>query len=119
MKKIASLSAIGNPLMKSSSTLLFCFILFFLISFNAFAQGPGCPNVYAGEDVELDCDEPCTDLSASFLQTGETTSYEVTSIPYDPPFPATGGTPVSVNTDDVWSPTIPLPFEFCFFWRVI
>lgn len=92
------------------------FLIFFLFSFNAFAQGPGCPNVNAGEDVELDCDEPCTDLTATFLETGETTSYEVTSIPFDPPFPATGGTPVSVNTDDVWSPVIPLPFEFCFFW---
>ena len=91
------------------------FIFLFFISFGTFAQGPGCPNVNAGTDVELDCGDPCTDLSATFLQTGETTSYEITSIPYDPPFPATGGTPVSVNTDDVWSPAIPLPFEFCFY----
>jgi gliding motility-associated-like protein len=115
MKKIASLSVIGNPMLKQPSTLQICFILFFFISISSFAQGPGCPNVNAGEDVELDCNEPCTDLSATFLQTGETTSYEVTSIPFEPPFPATGGTPVSVNTDDVWSPIIPLPFEFCFF----
>ena len=115
MKKIASLFTLGNPMLKQPSTLSICFILFFFISISAFAQGPGCPNVDAGEDVELECDEPCTDLSATFLQTGETTSYEVTSIPYDPPFPATGGTPVSANTDDVWSPVIPLPFEFCFF----
>ena len=114
MKKIASLLLLGNPLLKPS-TLFLSFILFFFISISSFAQGPGCPNVNAGEDVELDCEEPCADLSASFLQTGETTSYEVTSIPYEPPFPATGGTPVSVNTDDVWSPIIPLPFEFCFF----
>ena len=115
MKKIASLFALGNPMLKPSLTQQICFILFFHISINSFAQGPGCPNVNAGDDVELGCDEPCTDLSATFLQTGETTSYEVTSINYDPPFPATGGTPVSVNTDDVWSPTIQLPFEFCFF----
>ncbi|WGF93333.1 gliding motility-associated C-terminal domain-containing protein [Aequorivita marisscotiae] len=97
---------------KPHSFLLFSFLF---ISVSAFAQGPGCPNVYAGEDVELDCGEPCTDLTASYLDTGETTSYQVTSIPYDPPFPFTGGTPVSVNTDDVWSPAIQLPFDFCFF----
>ncbi|MDC8000980.1 gliding motility-associated C-terminal domain-containing protein [Aequorivita todarodis] len=90
-------------------------ISFLLLSFSAFAQGPGCPNVYAGEDVELDCGQPCTDLTASFLNTGETTSYAVSSIPYDPPFPFTGGTPVSVDTDDIWSDAIQLPFDFCFF----
>ena len=96
------------------NTAIFSFFLF-LISTVAVAQGPGCPNVDAGADVDLDCGVDCVDLTASFLQTGETTSYEVTSIDYAPPFPFTGGTPVSVNTDDVWSPIIPLPFDFCFF----
>ena len=31
------------------------------------------------------------------------------------PFPFIGGTGVSVDTDDVWSPAIDLPFNFCFF----
>lgn len=97
---------------RTQALALFSFIL---ISFSAFAQGPGCPNVSAGSDVELDCGEPCTDLTASYLDTGETSSYAVSSIPYDPPFPFTGGTPVSVNTDDVWSDAIELPFDFCFF----
>lgn len=44
-----------------------------------------------------------------------TTSYEVVSIEYDPPFPFTGGTSVSVGSDDVWSQIIPLPFDFCFY----
>src|SRR5690606_7715663 len=87
---------------------------FLLLSFSSFAQGPGCPNVNAGDDVELDCGEPCTDLTASFLDTGETTSYAVSSIPYDPPFPFTGlPNPISVNVDDVWSEVINLPFDFC------
>src|SRR5690554_3967239 len=73
---------------------------------NFYAQAPGCPNVYAGEDVELDCNTDCTELTATFLDTGETTGYAVSSIPYDPPFPFTGGTSVSVNTDDVWSQII-------------
>jgi len=38
----------------------------------------------------------------------------VSSIPYAP-FPYIGGTTVSVDTDDVWSPGIDLPFNFCFF----
>ncbi|MCB0464482.1 MAG: gliding motility-associated C-terminal domain-containing protein [Aequorivita sp.] len=88
---------------------------FLILSFSTFAQGPGCPNVFAGDDVLLDCGEPCTDLTASYLDTGETTSYAVSSITYAPPFPFTGGTPVSVGEDDIWSNAIQLPFDFCFF----
>jgi gliding motility-associated-like protein len=113
MKKTATLYSLFGFLKSLSSQLFFVFILLFCL--NSFAQGPGCPNVNAGGNIELDCDQPCTDLSATFLQTGETTSYEVVSIDYNPPFPSTGGTPVSVNTDDVWSDTIPLPFDFCFY----
>jgi gliding motility-associated-like protein len=93
----------------------FSVLFLFFISNIAIAQGPGCPNVDAGPDIDLDCGIDCVDLTASFLQTGETTSYEVSSITYAPPFPFTGGTPVSANTDDVWSPIIPIPFDFCFF----
>jgi len=91
------------------------FLVLFFIGFAATAQAPGCPNVDAGADVDLPCEESCTDLTATFLDTGETSIYEVSSIDYAPPFPFTGGTPVSVNTDDVWSDVIPLPFDFCFF----
>ncbi|MDB9964834.1 T9SS type B sorting domain-containing protein [Flavobacteriaceae bacterium] len=89
---------------------------FLMLAFtNAFSQGPGCPNVYAGEDANVNCaGGGCVDLSASFLETGETTSYEITPIPYEP-FPFIGGTAVSADTDDVWSPAIDLPFNFCFF----
>ena len=48
---------------------LLAFFSVLFISLSAFSQGPGCPNVYAGEDVELGCGEPCTDLTASFLDT--------------------------------------------------
>jgi gliding motility-associated-like protein len=113
MKKTATLYSSFGFLKSLSSQLFFVFILLFCL--NSFAQGPGCPNVNAGGNIELDCDQPCTDLSATFLQTGETSSYEVVPIDYNPPFPSTGGTPVSVNTDDVWSDAIPLPFDFCFY----
>lgn len=113
MKQTATLYSFFGFLKSLSLQLFFIFILLFCL--NSFAQGPGCPNVNAGGNIELDCDQPCTDLSATFLQTGETTSYEVAPIDYNPPFPSTGGTPISVNTDDIWSDPIPLPFDFCFY----
>ncbi len=113
MKQTATLYSFFGFLKSLSLQLFFTFILLFCL--NSFAQGPGCPNVNAGGNIELDCDQPCTDLSATFLQTGETTSYEVAPIDYNPPFPSTGGTPISVNTDDIWSDPIPLPFDFCFY----
>jgi len=99
---------------KFYSVLIFLISFFVLTTVNA--QAPGCPNVNAGEDVSFNCrDGITTDLNATFLQTGQTTDYEISSIDYAPPFPFTGGTPVSVNEDDVWSPRINLPFDFCFF----
>jgi len=90
---------------------------FFLNISSVNAQGPGCPNVDAGPDVVLDCGSGgCTDLTANFLETGETTSYSVSAIAYEPPFPFTGlSNPVSVGADDIFSPVIPLPFDFCYF----
>ena len=91
------------------------FKVFLLFSLNFNAQGPGCPNINAGEDLELDCEQPCTNISATFLQTGVTTSYDVSPIDYQPPFSTIGGTEVSVFIDDKWSNIIPLPFDFCFY----
>lgn len=114
-KLLLYLQSCHLPFKVNFKTQALVFFSFIFVSISAFAQGPGCPNVSAGDDVQLDCGEPCTDLTASFLDTGETSSYAVSSIPYEPPFPFTGGTPVSVDTDDVWSEAIQLPFEFCFF----
>ncbi len=97
----------------------FLLIGMFVISLSGFAQGPGHPNVDAGEDIVLECNETCTDLTAEYLYTGDTSTYSVSTIPYDPPFPFTGGTPIDVtdpyNVDDKWSTRIPLPFDFCFY----
>ena len=112
MKK--SILILFSDFLKNYCTQYF-FLIFLLFSFNSIAQGPGCPNVNAGEDIELDCEQPCTNLSATFLQTGVTTSYEVSPLEYQPPFPTTGGTEVSVFIDDKWSNIIPLPFDFCFY----
>ncbi|MEE1899012.1 hypothetical protein V1389_11730, partial [Flavobacterium rakeshii] len=92
-------------------------LLFFLsiLSFKGFSQAPGCPDVGTFAPAPL-CDPgDCTDLVAEYFETGETTSYEVSSVDYAPPYPFIGGTQVSVNTDDVWSPLVTLPFSFCFY----
>ena len=77
-------------------------------------QAPGCPNIEVADEV-VSCNVPCVDLIASYLQTGETTSYDVSSITYAPPFPFTGGTSAFVGVDDIFSELIPLPFDFCFY----
>lgn len=84
-----------------------------------------CPNVLAGglglnglNPPAIDCTAPTTitNLEASFLNLGNTSSYAVTSIPYAPPYQFEClANPVSVNIDDVWSPTVNFPFGFCFY----
>ena len=85
-----------------------------------YAQGPGCANVDAGPtQVNLDCTETCTDLTATFLETGDTNSYEVSSIPFNPPENFVGlANSLFVNGDDIWSGVVDLPFNFCFFGGV-
>ena len=58
----------------------------------------------------------CVDLEANYLQINQPTNYSVSSIPYAPPYQFTClQNPVSVNVDDIWSPMINLPFNFCFY----
>jgi len=105
----------SQPIRNNRAYLLFLF--FSLIALRAIAQGPGCPNVNAGEDIVIDCTtNACTDLTATFLATGISNTYDVTAIPYVPPFPYLGlANPIGVGVDDVWSGVINLPFEFCYF----
>lgn len=83
----------------------------------ALAQFPGCPSVNAGADQTLTCNQPCATLTATPFHAGATSTYTVASIPHTPPiaYNQTGGTGVSVGTDDVWSPQITLPFTFCYY----
>lgn len=86
---------------------------------------PGCPNVdgipddpslpYSGDTVTLACGQTCLDLTASALETGTTSNYKVESVPYAPPFSFSGGTPLFVGSDDIFSGIINLPFDFCFY----
>jgi hypothetical protein len=84
----------------------------------------GCPNVVSGglglngaDPATITCTTSgCVDLEANYLDLGQTTSYTVEPILYSPPSTFnTGLTLVSVNTDDVWSPLVSLPFDFCFY----
>ena len=81
------------------------------------SSAPGFAYVDAGEDVLLGCDNS-TQLSASFLEIGETNTYEITEIPFLPPFPFQGlANSVNTNIDDSWDDPQDLPFTnpFCFF----
>ena len=85
----------------------------------SFSQTIPCPFVNAGPDQTADCSsaQGCSNLTATFLDIRETSSYSVESMPHTPPIPYNqgGGTGVSINTDDVWSNAINLPFTFCFY----
>lgn len=85
----------------------------------------GCPSVIAG-GLGLNGADPapingcgvsgCVDLEAQYLHLGETTNYTVETIPYAPPYQyGCMANPISVNIDDIWSPIINLPFNFCFY----
>ncbi|WP_445453996.1 GEVED domain-containing protein [Flavobacterium sp. 25HG05S-40] len=83
-----------------------------------------CPSVLAGglglsggNPVPLTCTAlTCVDLEANYLQLYQPTNYSVTSITDAPPYQFTClQRAVSVNVDDVWSSTVNLPFNFCFY----
>lgn len=105
-----------NPSLMNLNRLFFVFTL--LISTYTFSQSnTACPFVNAGPDQSFDCSVSCTNLTATYLDIKETTSYTVESLPHVTPIPYNqiGGTAVSANTDDVWGPIITLPFPFCYY----
>ncbi|WP_139149615.1 GEVED domain-containing protein [Flavobacterium caeni] len=84
----------------------------------------GCHNVVSGGLGLNGADVPptnctsgsCVTLEANYLQVNAPTNYTVASIPYAPPYQFNClKNPVSVNDDDVWSPIVNLPFNFCFY----
>ena len=81
------------------------------------SSAAGFAYVDAGEDVLLGC-ETSTQLSASFLDIGETNIYNLSEIPFVPPFPFEGlANSVNTNIDDAWDNAQDIPFTngFCFF----
>lgn len=84
------------------------------LSINFSNAQPGCPDVDAGSNVTIPCSTNCTNLTATYFETGNTTTYGVSQIAYTP-FAYNAGNPILVNIDDIWSNVINLPFTFCFF----
>ncbi len=76
-----------------------------------------CSIIYAGEDTTFCSDnDPATVLTASYHIAGQdTTSYDITALDECPMPINDGGTPTSVETDDIWSDVIDIGFDFCFF----
>lgn len=85
----------------------------------------GCPSVVSGglglngaDPASIACSAASSsiDLEATYLDLGDTSAYTVESITYAPPYQYECLiNPVSVNSDDIWSPVINLPFDFCFY----
>ncbi|MDW8159648.1 MAG: hypothetical protein RML72_12345, partial [Bacteroidia bacterium] len=80
---------------------------------HAFAQQT-CPSITASPSQTTICAGNCANLSATALHIGQTNTYAVASIPYNPPYAFTLGTQIFLG-DDQWSDIINLPFNFCFF----
>src|ERR1017187_3953524 len=98
------------------AALCLCISLFILSCFvpSSFAQAPACPQVtISNPSINMVC-PVCTTLTANVQGTVATTSYAVSSIPYNP-YSFNTGTPVLVNIDDTWTSAISLPFCFQFF----
>jgi len=95
--------------------------LLFSASLTGVAQAPGNPSVDAGPDQNIACGSGgCTDIEATYLDVGETSTYTISSIPYLPPFPFNGlANSLNPNIDDAWSDVEDLPFDFCYFGDVI
>lgn len=105
------------------------FLLFFVFTWisQMQAQLTGCPSIELSpqnQNITIDvngdlliCENgQVVTLQADFLRTGSTTSYEVSAIPYAPPFPFVGSpNAISLEYDDRWSEIIDLGFNFCFF----
>ncbi|MDO4228860.1 MAG: T9SS type B sorting domain-containing protein [Capnocytophaga sp.] len=105
----------------------------FLLSFSAlfFAQAQVTPTVKISDhngnttNINIDCDysfQPnrSITLTANYPTIQQTQNYTVESITYAPVASFSAGTIVNVEgnagkRDDVFSGTLPLPFEFCFY----
>ncbi|WP_044403370.1 T9SS type B sorting domain-containing protein [Lacinutrix sp. Hel_I_90] len=72
------------------------------------------------DDILVDCDYPvdgnrCFVLEANYTIINETTSYEVSQIPFNNLTGLTNETLVNISGDDKWSAVLPIPFDFCFY----
>lgn len=109
---VANTIKINKKIMSKKVLLAIVAVVFGL---STYAQAPGCPNISVSSNDTLDCENNCVRLGSEVLRTGQTTTYVVGSVPYAPPFSFSGGTPLFVGIDDIWSGVLNLPFTFCFY----
>lgn len=98
----------------------------------SFVKPPGCAEVTAElEFNDIDNLKPnsngdyviCQDapvqvtLDATYYEVPSTTEYKVEAIDYRPPFPFLGGIEMPITSDDDYTPSFDLPFDFCFFGK--
>lgn len=100
--------------------ILLCFFTTLMCAYQyVLGQPLPCPPVNtsmanAGADVAT-CPGACALLQGSEITTlKSTSSYTVDTTTYLP-YSFKNGTQVIVNIDDIWSPVINIPFDFCFF----
>ena len=100
-------------MIKKLLTLILC-----LSAFLGVYSQSGCPSLDIVDEVTVDCDNPCVELVPDFNSVGETTTYIVEGIDYDPPFDINQGSSLFIGIDDACSGLLPIPFDFCFFGDV-
>ncbi|MEW6468388.1 MAG: gliding motility-associated C-terminal domain-containing protein [Bacteroidota bacterium] len=87
--------------------------LLFIVHISYFAShSQTCPSITAGTNATI-CTPQCATLTATATPTFQTTSYTISTIPYNPQ-PYTG-TQVLGGVDDEWSAVINLGFNFCYY----
>ena len=82
------------------------------------AQSVSCADVTIDlNSIAVDCSNPCGSLSATLPDIRNTDAYIVDTIDFNlhEPFVIPGATGLPVNTDDIWSSKVSLPFPFCFY----
>ncbi len=98
---------------------LFIIIILNILAISGFSQPLPCPpsntTSITGMNAGAACSGACTQVYTSHSTSlKSTSSYTLTDIPYLPTT-FTGGTPILVGIDDIYSAALTLPFEFCFY----
>ncbi|KIA82932.1 hypothetical protein OA84_05020 [Kaistella solincola] len=102
---------------------LYTILLFtFQVSAQQTNTAPKITDSRGNQEAKIDCNYPltgnCLELQVKDVPVlSETTSYNVSSIPYSPPAPYNSGTKLNAGqvADDRFTDQISLPFGFCYF----
>lgn len=93
---------------------IYFLILNFVFSI-AFAQSGANVTMVMSDPTAMCNSGDCVSTVVNYSIVKETTSYQVQTIPFNLEYSTTGGTMLNNSADDVWSPIVDLPFNFCFY----